>query len=760
MNEVYQRLELNKILEDIAHYASFSLGKEAVLSNQPIFSRLQAERNLQRLEDAMTLIKEHGSLGFGGISNVTHPLQRAEKSAVLGVEEIVQVARFMQGTKRLKHQFDAYPSYQYLDDLFASLVIDQSLLKYLEDSFSEQGFVLDRASAELRSVRDSIRKLEQSIDQESQNFLRKNADMLSENIVSLQEGRRTFLMKPSEKNKIPGTVYGSSASGQSVYFEPAFLANMQNELHGLKIREEEEVVRICTIASNKIGSAAQQLFANLETVTLLDELFAKAMWGVKREAVVPSITQDHLYLENARHPLISDKEVVPNTYELRPPHHSILISGPNTGGKSVTLKTIGLSVLLTFCACPILADKAEIMLVDQVFVDIGDQQSIEKSLSSFSAHLQTIQHITKHATANSLILLDELGSQTDPLEGESMAMAVLDFFRERGSWLIATTHFSRLKKYGTQHDDILIASVEFDLKTLQPTYLYREGLLGDSNALAIASRLGLDKGILDQAFKYKQEGQYEEDHLLEILESKISEQTSLTEALKLKEKEIEQQKEQLQKVSEDMVKKLKEEEVKLQEKYEEAYNKIVEKAQEQLNILNKTNRPDKRKEAVDNLVALQKAEPSVIDESIAVGDRVQILNTQQNGIVEAIERKEAKVVVGAISMLVPLKKLRKLAPVKKDKKRVAHRVSAKPRVALECNVIGKRVAEAIPIVEKYLDDCVVNGLGSARIVHGHGTGQLRNAVHQTLRRNKQVASFELASVSQGGAGATVVTFKE
>lgn len=760
MNEVYLRLELNKILEGIAHYASFSLGKEAVLSAEPKFSRLKVERELARLSDAMTLVAEHGAMGFGGISDVSHPLQRAEKSAILGVEEIVQITRFMQGTKRLKAQFDAYPSYTYLDDLFASLVIDQRLLKELENSFSEQGFVLDRASSELKHVRDSIRRLEQSIDQESQNFLKKNADMLSENVVSLQEGRRTFLMKPSEKNKLAGTVYGTSASGQSVYFEPAFLARMQNELHGLRIREEEEITRICAEASTKIGANAEQMFANLETITLLDALFAKAMWGVKREAVVPTITKDHLYLEKSRHPLIPDEEVVPNTYRLLPPHHSILISGPNTGGKSVTLKTIGLSVLMTFCACPILADKAEIMLVDQVFVDIGDQQSIEKSLSSFSAHLQTIQYITAHATERSLILLDELGSQTDPLEGESMAMAILDYFRAKGAWVIATTHFSRLKQYGTQHEDILIASVEFDLNTLKPTYHYREGLLGDSNALAIASRLGLDKNILDQAFKYKQEGQYEEDHLLEILEAKIAEQDKLNASLAEKETAYHAEKARLEAEIAEVKKQLKDKEIELKQEYEQAFADLVKKAEKQLEVLNKTHRPDKRQEAVKNIAALQSPKPEVIDETITVGDRVQILNTQQNGVVEAIERKEAKVQVGAISMLVPLKKLRKLAPVKKNKKKVAHRISSRPKVALECNVIGKRVAEAIPIVEKYLDDCVVNGLGTARIVHGHGTGQLRNAVHQTLRRNKQVASFELASVSQGGAGATVVTFKE
>ena len=281
MNDVYSRLEFDKILEQISSHSSFSLGKEAVLNHQPIDSELALRRELDRLKDAMHMLRQEHSLSFSGITDVSFSLRRAEKQGVLSIEEIVAISRFMQGTARLKKSFknleEVYPS---LDDLFESLDFDESVLEYLKNSFGEDE-VLDRASSELREVRRAIKRVEKAIDEESQKFLKTHAHMLSEQVISYQNGRRTFLMKPSDKNKIPGIVYGESASGQSVYFEPQFLSNMHNELHGLKIREEEEVARICMEASLKIGRESPQLLANLETLTLLDD-FCKRI-NVRRE---------------------------------------------------------------------------------------------------------------------------------------------------------------------------------------------------------------------------------------------------------------------------------------------------------------------------------------------------------------------------------------------------------------------------------------------------------------------------------------------
>lgn len=761
MSKLSQRLEFDLVLERISQYASFSLGKDLVLSSEPVYSKLQVNRDLSRMRDALRATVTNGSLSFGGISDVSMYLSRAQKNSTLDVLEIIDVGRFIQGVSRLKKQFfDFEGDFPSLNDLFESLNEEDALNAHIEHSFGEAGIVLDRASKDLTEIRASIRSLEQKIDQKTQEFLIKNKSMLSESVVSLQNGRQTFLIKPSEKNKMDGVIYGTSASGQSVYFEPSFLARYQNELASLNHQESLEIERICQITSSMIAVEAEQLEANLETSAIIDAIFAKAHWGSKNNATVATLSDDSLNIVDARHPLIDPKLVVANTYRIQPPHRMVLISGPNTGGKSVSLKTIGLSVLMTLAGCPVLCESAEVMMVDQIFVDIGDQQSIEKSLSSFSAHLETMTEVSNKATSKSLVLLDELGSQTDPLEGESLSMAILDHFRSVGCWVVATTHFSRLKQYGTQYEDILVSSVEFDLQKLMPTYHYRENVMGESNAFAIAKRLGLNADIIDQAFKYKQESQYETDHLMEILEAKIVEQEELVNELENEKKELKHEYEKLELEKEKSKAELESLRVKLLEENDAILSELVNEAETKLAELNKTNRPDLRQSFVKEIRSLQE---EVVDEEIKVGDRVQLKSTKQVGIVESIERKTAFVSIGGLKVSINLSKLDKLQPevkqAKRPKTRRSHSVTSLSTVKLELNVIGKRVSEALPLVDKYLDECVVHKVTTCRIVHGHGTGVLRSAVHDALRRNKHVRSFELASISEGGSGATVVTLK-
>lgn len=758
MSNVKERLELDKILERIATKASFSLGKERVLRSEPSFSSLIVKRDLKRLEDAMALSISYGVLSFAGIKDVSLALDKSSKMAVLSVEELVHIGQFLQGTHRLRKQYENIETdYEALDDLFYSIEDIPKLMSLIDRSFGEGYEVLDSASSNLKEIRRNLSKMRSQIDHETSRFMSQHKDMLSEQVVTIRHGRQTFLMKPGDKNKLEGNVLGASASGQSVYFEPAILSRLQNDYHRIQHEEAEEIEKICREVSLEVGKVSDQLFANLETAALLDALFAKALWGVEQEGVVANITQDKLVLENARHPLIDQDEVVSNSYYLKPPHKMILISGPNTGGKSVTLKTVGLFVLLTLSGCPVLCDKAEIMMVDNVFVDIGDQQSIEKSLSSFSAHLDTISHVTQNATSKSLILLDELGSQTDPLEGEALSMAILDYFRGLGAWVVATTHFSKLKKYGTQFEDILNASVEFNLETLKPTYRYKENVLGESNALHIARELGIKSSILEAAENYKKESTYEEDHLLEILNERIKNTEKLQETLaqdkKTLEKEIEAQRDEHAMT----LKRVQEEKRVWLEKQEASFSKRLSALEDKIRELDKKSTPTQRHALKKEVEKLQ---PEAVVEEIKVGDQVRLKQSSQVGIVEKIEKNTAFVSVGALSMNVKLKNLIRLGSKPKKKKQVkTHRVDRSARVPLELNVIGKRVAEALPIVDKYLDDCVLRNLPACRIVHGVGSGQLRSAVHDLLRKHKMVKSFELASVSEGGAGATRVVFK-
>lgn len=759
MEKAIRQLELDKILEQVARFTSFSLGKEKVLNIYPRTSKIIIERELNRTKDAMSWLTEEGDISFGGVKDVNDALVYASKGGTLSIEEIIDVGRMLRGSKRIQDIFNkGKKEYPYLKDLMDSLGTDLTLIQAIDHSFGEGGTILDRASNELRTLREQKNQNEKNLEDKTQEFLRRNQSILTENVVTYYHGRRSFLIKPGDKNKLDGTILGESSSGQSIYFEPRAISRIQSEGYQIQLQIDAEEERICREISGHIGEKHSQIAANLDTLALLDSIFAKGHYGNLHMACIPVLTTDSLDLRQARHPLIDPKQVVANDYSLQEPHRVILISGPNTGGKSVALKTIGLSVLMTMSGLPVLADSAKIMLVDNIFVDIGDSQSIEKSLSSFSAHIETITDVIERATAKSLILLDELGSQTDPLEGESLSMAILDYFREVGCLVVATTHFSKLKQYGTSKEDILIASLEFNLKTLSPTYRYRENILGESNAFAISKRLNLKDSIIDQAFVYKSESQYEQDHLLEVLESKIQETEDLKDTLQNKEQELIDKEESLEKYKETLRLDNEKLQKELEVKYELETAKMVEEAKKALEVVNTSNRPDYRKKIVQELETTYQ-EP-VIKKEIQIGDRVRLESTQQVGIVETIERKEAFVSVGGMRIKVPTKRLEVLPPLpKKAVQKKKSSVKTISSMKLELNLIGMRALEAQMAVDKYLDECVVHKVSLCRIVHGHGSGTLRKMVHEELRKNKNVASFELAQVNEGGSGATVVTFK-
>ena len=760
MNNSNERLEVNKVLEHVARHASFSLGKQRILDLEMMQGKLQLQRELERLDAAMMYAQQALDFSFSGVSDITQDCLLAQKSGMLSIESLVHVTRVMQATERLRLQYtQGELQFEALNDLFESLNVNTELLRDLTHTFSETYDVLDRASAHLRDVRISIKRCDQSLQNQIQSFLKSHSESLVEPVVTMTQGRPTFLMKLSDKNKYAGTVYGTSSSGQSVYFEPQALGSIQNEIQILKHQEALEIERLCMLFSNRIGNESQQLLANLDTLSMIDALFAKALWGLKMHAVVPTMNETHLYLEAARHPLIDPKKVVANTFELRPPYQAILISGPNTGGKSVSLKTMGLACVMGQMALPICADVAEIKRIDQVFVDMGDHQSIEQSLSSFSAHLKTLNEIIEKATPQSLVLLDELGSQTDPLEGESLAMAVIDAFRALGCFTIATTHFGRLKQYGSSHEDILMASVEFDLKTLAPTYKYRPHVMGESNALAIAKRLGLRSDILDNAFKYKQEGQYEADHLIEKLEAKIQETDALKLSVDRLKETVEQERKDLESLRVEQVQAFEQQKITLETQYQEKISALVDEAQSVVAQINESTRPDFRNQQVQ---VLKKKQQKETPKHFKIGDHVRLIQTGQVGVIETLDKKGAEISIRGLKMKVKLNQIEwfQSGQITKPKKKTAshHVVASRPR-NLEINVIGQRAEPACAEVSKFIDQAVLQHLSRVRVIHGHGTGALRTAIHDMLRRNKSVESYALAGVNEGGVGATIVTLK-
>lgn len=762
MNEQTQVLELDLILEQISKHASFSLGKEVVLRQKPQNKRLLIQRNNDRMRDALLLTVRFGGLPFSGIKDIRDSLIKAKKGGLLSVEEAVWVSRHGHGCESMKSALRKTElSVPFVFDLVDSLQTSSALSKKIDSCFSPNYEVLDSASPLLKDIRDKLRKMDAEISRQIQKFISANADRLTDQLATYRHDRLVVPVRISDKYHFKGVIHGESASGQTAYVEPEFLLNLNNEKQTLISREEDEIERICWEISAAIASVSEQYIANVETLGELDALFAKAQWGKNRDATVASLSEGGLVIEHGRHPLIDPKQVVANTYRLQHPYRMLLITGPNTGGKTVSLKVIGLFTLMFYCGIPLPCENAQIPLFDEIYADIGDEQSIAQSLSTFSSHLARIARITRHCTRDSLILLDELGGGTDPNEGESLAIAILEFLRKKQASVVATTHYNRLKSYGAQHSEILLASVQFDLQQLRPTYKYIEGLAGQSYALDIASRFELDENIIAMARQLKEEGKSEVSKILEKLENQLDENRKIEEELKVQLSDAKEREETLRK-------ELAAFERGKQQLFENARseaNALIEEAliktEEYLQLLKEQEKPHQRleiKKALEEMAEIQPEE--VLEGTIAAGDTVRINSTSQVGIVTAIDRSAYSVEVLGKSFKVSKKQITKITPIKKKATRhVSATSNLMTPVSMECNVIGLRVEEALPVVEKYIDDCVLRNLKSVRIVHGHGTGALRKAIWAKLNHHTSIEELRLGGQGEGGGGATVVTLK-
>lgn len=766
MNQHWEVLELTEILREVSNHTRFSLGRELVLSLQPQFGRLWVERELARTKEAIALETTSGSLPLGGISDIRQPLRESLKDQTLAIGELLAVARHGQAVKTIKdYMRKAEITTPQLIEIVTAMQESIALSNEIERCFSPSYEVLDNASPELKSIRKQMRHNQTELHKTADSFIQKNSAKLTDTISTYRNDRVVVLARISDKNSFGGILHGESASGQTAYIEPPVLVELNNKSQSLKIAEEEEIKRICFVLSQTVKQWADAYLANLLTLSLLDAVFAKARWGIDHKSVIATLnTTRDLRLENARHPLIDPLKVVANTYHITQQTPTLLITGPNTGGKTVSLKILGLFTLMTYCGLALPCDDALIPMFDQVFVDIGDEQSIQQSLSTFSAHLSKLAEICDKATSKSLILLDELGGGTDPIEGESLAMATLNFLRSKKPMIAATTHYSKLKTYGTQHSDILLASVQFDMEKMQPTYRYVEGLAGQSNALAIARKFGLNPIILAQAQELKDAAKTVEEHLVEKLENAILTNQQLKENLVVKQREIES----AQKELDNKLTKYEEQREKLlEDARKEAKRTIEEIQQEALQLLSdmrevqksgKMHEAIEKKYTLDQLIQTPLSPEDESPASVEVGDWVKIRSTQQTGQVLSVKRKQVTISVNGLRMEVPLTQILNASAPKKKNVSSVH-VDRPTTSSLELNIIGLRVDEALPLVDKYLDDCTRLHLTNVRIVHGHGTGALRTAVHGLLKHHSQVSEYRLGGQGEGGVGATVVTLK-
>lgn len=769
MKDRFESLELQNVKEQIAQHCCFSLGKKKIRQLSPHFEELWVKRELQRTKEAYDLLIRYGAPSFQGLHDTQESIEASKKDATLSAMELRRIA-------------DGIRSCEHITSYFKGCDLETPSLKELVDSFSDQRKtaseiercisvnyeVMDSASAELKSVRKSIRICEGDINKEVQRFIARNASKLMDTITTQRNGRTCVLVKIAEKNSVDGFIHGESASGQTAYIEPGSLLVLNNRLQSLVSKEQEEIAKILFGLSQGVKTVAYELLGNLDTMALLDSIFAKGAWAKKMDGCVATLdTKDeHLYLKDARHPLIEPEKVVANTYEIASPHHSLLITGSNTGGKTVTLKTIGLFVAMTMCGMPVSAQEAIVPLFTNIFVDIGDEQSIQESLSTFSSHISKMAQICAHAGKHSLVLLDELGSGTDPKEGEPLAVAILDELRRNKAMVIATTHYSALKTYASQHEDILLSSVEFDVDAMKPTYRYIEGMSGQSYAFEIAKRYGLKESIIAHAKNMKEEQKNDTDIALEKVErlamehhdAKLKLEEKLQDVKQLQEK-LEKEKEHLQKEKDKILQEVKDEAQKqLEETKEEAYEVL-----EQLKQLQSDAKPHEisaLKSRLSNIEVEENEAEEEKEESFAVGDYVQLKKLNYYGEILSIQKDKVCVLANHMKMNTTTKEITHATRQVQKKKKSGVSKSRITSFSMECNVIGMRVAEAIPVIDKYLDNAILAKVYQVRIIHGMGTGKLRKGVHDYLKRNQNVESYMMGGQGEGGLGATVVKLKQ
>ncbi len=757
-------LEFPLIKAQLAEFCAFSLGQAYIAELEPSFDYLTVKQQLALTKELLALAVKYQGLDFSGVKDVSLALQASLKNQTCLATELVAIALFNQASERLARSYLTESTvYPILTDYLAALHFNQPLSQLILNKLTLTGEVKPDASPQLKSLLKQKQQLEERIDQALTDFRHRNSDILMEDLVVSRHDRQVLLVKSAFKNKFPGLIYGESASGQAVYFEPMNLVNLNNELFSVLEAIEQELAKILWELSQAVKTEALGLLANLETLTYLDAVNAMALWGKKHNAIVPELTKArNLYLKQARHPLIDAKIVVPNTYRLLAEKPVVLITGPNTGGKTVSLKIIGLAVWMAHAGIPLLAEEALIPLVDQVYVDIGDEQSVESSLSTFSAHLAKQAQILQQVTPSSLVLLDELGGGTDPKEGEGLAIAIIEALKRRQILTVVTTHLSGLKTYGSAQPDILVASVEFDLAELKPTFRYLEGYVGQSNALEIALRYGFEPQLINRAKAIINELKTAGELQLESLTAQKQVLIKEAETLAQKEAELALQATALAEKQTALATK----EATFEKTLAEKELAILEKTQDEMDGLLAELKQAKAQHDLalgqKQVQAFQKRvkQKQPTKKPLAVGDRVKYKYANQLGEVVKLTNKYAEVIINKQRLKAPLTDLELVAPAVVSQPVVERTISVNRQtgVELELNLVGQRVAEAIPLLEKHLDECLLAQMPFTKIIHGVGTGQLKKAVRATLQRFPYIKNYRDGDFNDGGSGVTIVEF--
>lgn len=789
----YELLELNAVLKLLAEQATISSAKEAALLLRPFEEIETVISELEKTDEAFVLSAKYASPSFGSPENPSGILARCDVGAVLTMRELLLVADSLRTIRTVKEWRNniAENSVVKLNDLFEIL----SPNKYLEDlittSVKSEDELFDNASVKLAEIRRSIARESSKIKDKLNSVVKNNskAKFLQEAIVTQRDGRYVVPVKAEFKNEVPGILHDTSSSGATLFIEPMSVVESNNEIRVLLSKEKEEIDRILAELSSKVSDFTESIKVSYIALTELNLVFAKANLAYKMKATLPKINSDgRIVLNNARHPLIDKNKVVPITLTLGTDYDTLVITGPNTGGKTVALKTVGLLTIMAMCGLLIpVESNSEIAFFDRILVDIGDKQSIEQSLSTFSSHMVNIINIINESPNNSLVLLDELGGGTDPVEGAALAKAILIKLAENDARIVATTHYPELKSYAIDAYRVENASCEFDIKSLRPTYRLLIGVPGKSNAFKISMKLGIPQDIIELANTFIADEDRQIDNITSALETARQEaenerrkaKSASDEAIRLKHK------------AETALKEAEDKYAKALEKAKSDASYIIDNARYKSNSLLNELENIKKQFSADNASALygkaisiskntlseveSESDPVikktddnyVLPRPLKVGDSVKLHDINKIGIVEQISSDKNRVYVsmGNIKTWTDLSNVRlndNTAQVKqpnKSRRVTGIKSKAERDVRYEFDIRGMTVDEAIMELDRYIDGAILSGIPSVTIIHGKGTGALRSAVHSFLKSNKNIITFRLGVFGEGESGVTIAEIK-
>ena len=799
MNEKALRvLEYSKIIEMLTEHATTPLGKAQCAALVPSDDRDEISRNLKETTDAVSRLFQKGSISFSGARDIRPSISRLAVGSSLSISELLSVSSLLTAAARAKNygrrdvQEEERDS---LDDLFDSIAPLSPLNREIERCILSEEEIADDASPGLHRVRRSMASTKARVHTQMNSILNSSRNYLQDAVITMRNGRYCIPVKQEYKGQVSGMVHDQSSSGSTVFIEPAAVVKLNNELRELEIQEQKEIEAVLAELSNQCAEYTEDLKLDLQVLSHLDFVFAKAALSRSYKGSCPRLSdKGYLNIKKGRHPLIDPHKVVPIDVTLGLDYHQLIITGPNTGGKTVTLKTVGLFCLMGQAGLHIPAfDGSTLPVYREVFADIGDEQSIEQSLSTFSSHMVNIVSFLDKADSDCLVLFDELGAGTDPTEGAALATAILSFLRNLKVTTMATTHYSELKVYALSTEDVENACCEFDVETLQPTYRLLVGIPGKSNAFAISSRLGIPDYIIEDA-KQRLDS---EDVRFEDLIASLEEDRKQIEKAREEAEKSRAEADALRKRFEERQAKFDAQRERLLQKANEEAQSVLQEAKDYVDqTIRRVNKRaagsgfSKELEAdrtelrdrlneVGSKLAAKPATPkkkAPAPRQLRVGDGVRVLTLNLNGTVSTLPNAKGDLYVqmGILRSLVNIKDIELLdeASVTGDGVSAATGKSKTPRsntssikmskssyVSPEINLIGKTVDEALPELDKYLDDAYLAHLPQVRVVHGRGTGALRKGVHQHLRRLDYVKSFRLGEFGEGDTGVTLVEFK-